>query len=187
MMTQFGRRQFYVNCWHAAQHESAAMWKIYGSPGAGVAIVTHGGRLEAALASDSKELHLGAVRYVDPATFEIGTPNAFDTLMVKRANYSYEQEVRLVHWDTEGDLHDPLANFSWNEDTMRFDDIVEDHRPLVPGSLLDCDVDVLIERVIVSPFAPPWYLPMIERLREQLGFRFAVTASNLLTVPSIIP
>lgn len=186
IMTQFGRRDFYVNCWHAGDHESVAMWKIYGAPGAGVAIVTDGGRLGAALASNSEEFHLGSVRYRDPSIFEIGTRNAFDTLMVKRTNYKYEHEVRLVHWHT-GNCHDPLAKFSWNEETMRFDDLIEDTRPLVPGLSLDCDLDVLIERVIISPFAPQWYQSMIERVRERLNYRFPVVASTLLKAPSAIP
>lgn len=185
LFTQFGRRNYYINCWHAALHESIAMWKIYASPGAGVAIISNGARLETALDSNSQSLNLGAIRYEDPNTFQIGNANAFDSLMVKRASYSYEQEVRLVYWDTE-DIHNPLPDFSWNEETMRFDNIVEDQRSLKPGLSLQCDVDVLIEWVVVSPFAPLWYLDMIERLRKQLGFQFPVSASNLLEVAPVI-
>jgi len=105
--------------------------------------------------------------------------------MIKRDSYAYEREVRLVHWDTS-DMHDSLANFAWNEEKMRFDDIIEDQRPINPGINLTCDVDVLIERVIVSPFSPPWYLPMIERLRDQLQFRFPISNSALLTGPALI-
>jgi len=186
IMRQFGRRQYYVNCWHAADHESVAMWKIYGSPGAGVAIVTNGARLEEALSQSSESLYLGAVGYQDPDMFTIGATNAFDKLMLKRVNYSYEREVRLIHWDTR-DSHDPLSNFLWNEEKMRFDDIVEDNRPLTSGLLLGIDVDVLIERVIVSPIAPQWYLPMIERLKEQLNFKFPVIKSKILNPPEIVP
>lgn len=186
IMSRSGRRDYYISCWHAANHESAAMWKIYGSPGAGVAIVTNGGRLESALAGNSEDLNLGAVRYQDPAVFQIGTANAYDTLMIKRASYAYEQEVRLVHWHT-GEFHDALENFSWNEETMRFDDLIEDVRPLRSGMSLACEIDVLIERVIVSPFAPPWYSQMIERLRDRLGCRFPVQDSKLLSGPLELP
>jgi hypothetical protein len=185
-MTQAGRRNFYVSCWHAGDHESVAMWKIYGAPGAGVAIVTNGGRLDTALASNDESLYLGAVRYMEPGTVEIGMSNALDTIMRKRASYTYEQEVRLVHWRT-GESHDPLANFAWNEETMRFDNIIDDPKPITAGISLVCDLDVMIERVIVSPFAPAWYAPMIERLRDQLGCSFPVTASRLLKVPLALP
>ncbi|TPE47580.1 DUF2971 domain-containing protein [Amaricoccus solimangrovi] len=160
------------------------MWKIYGSPGAGVAVVTNGGRLEAALSSNPESLYLGAIRYVAPGTIEFGNPNSFDTILVKRASYAYEKEVRLVYWDTNN-MHDSLESASWNETTMRFDGIVEKDDPPVAGRSFDCDVDVLIKRVVVSPFAPPWYLPMIERLREQLNLHFPITASRLLAAPPI--
>ncbi|WBH16032.1 DUF2971 domain-containing protein [Sphingomonas radiodurans] len=184
-MTLSNRRNFFVNCWHAADHESVAMWKIYGSPGAGVAIVSSGGRLHTALEHSSEKIYLGAVKYVDPLTFEIGTPNAFDSLVRKRSSFSYENEVRIVHWQT-GRYHDPLSNFDWDESAMRFKNIVEDPRPILPGLALDCDLDTMIEHVIVSPLAPTWYLPMIERLREKLGYNFTISASDLLTAPPTI-
>lgn len=186
ILTQAWHRAFYVNCWHAADHESVAMWKIYGAPGAGVAILTNGGRLATALASNNESLHFGAVHYMDPNSFEIGTPNVFDTLTRKRASYAYEQEARLVHRRTGGS-HDPLANFAWNEETMRFDNLVDDTTAITPGISFECALDVLIERVIISPFAPLWYVPMIERLRDQFGCRFPVTASALLNAPLPIP
>lgn len=185
IMTRSGRRDFYVNCWHAADHESAAMWKIYGGPGAGVAIVTNGQRLETSLAARSEKLYLGAVSYLPPDVFHVGVQNAFDPLMVKRASYSYEQEVRLVYWQAE-DGHDALANASWNEQTMRYDGLVDDVRPIPPGISFECDLDKLIERVIISPFAPRWYSKMIEELIQRLDYQFPIAVSKLLNAPLVI-
>lgn len=186
IMTRSGRRDFYVSCWHLADHESVAMWKIYGSPGAGIAVVSNGGRIEASLAENQESLYLGAVRYNDPTVFTIGTSNAFDSIMAKRSSYSYEQEVRLVHWKT-GESHDSLANFNWNEETLRFDDLIQDNRPIRPGLSFACDIDVLIERVVISPFAPPWYGSMIDRLKKRFGFKFPVDRSKLLDNPPELP
>jgi len=185
IMEESGRRDFYVSCWHAADHESVAMWKIYGSPGAGVAVVTNGARMGAAIDKSPKQYYLGAVRYVEPSALAIGMSNAFDPVLVKRANYQYEQEVRLVHWDTE-DIHDALANFTWNEDTMRCENLIEDARPLIPGVHVDCEIGTLIERVIVSPFAPKWYKPMLMELRDKLNFNFEIDESKLLS-PAPVP
>ena len=186
-MSQSGRRNYYVNCWHAAEHESMAMWKIYGALGAGVAIVTNAEKRKSALAANSQQLYLGEVQYRASDTFQIGTKNSFDPIMVKSKSYSYENEVRLVHKDISESYHDPLAKFSWNDQTMRFDDIIEDLRPLVPGLLFQCNLDTLIEKLIISPFAPPWYVVTLKRLKEQLGFRFPIFQSKLLTAPEIIP
>ncbi len=186
IMMQSGRRDYYINCWHASGHESVAMWKIYGSPGAGVAIVTNGARLENALSGNTEDFYLGAVQYRDPSFVQVGGSNAFDTIMLKRSSYSYEQEVRLVHWHT-GEFHDALANFAWNDATMRFEDIIDDPRPIRPGMSFSCEIDVLIERVIVSPFAPPWYAPMIERVRDRFGHEFPINMSTLLNAPLFLP
>lgn len=109
IMTRSGRRDYYVNCWHAADFESAAMWRIYSSPGAGVAIVANGARIETALRETGEAMNLGAVRYEDPNWVQIGSSNAFDSIMVKRSSFAFEKEVRLVHWHT-GEFHDALAN-----------------------------------------------------------------------------
>jgi len=182
IMIRTGRRDFYVNCWHTASHESIAMWKIYGAPGPGIAIVSNGGRIETALSANDHGLHLGAVQYEDPDVFQIGMSNVFDTITRKRTSYEYEHEVRLVYWHPD-EGHDALVNDNWNEETMRFDDLVEDIRPIDPGVSIDCDVDVLVQSVIVSPFAPAWFATMIERLRDQLGCRFTVESSTLLRAP----
>lgn len=186
IMTRSGRRDYYVSCWHAAAYESAAMWKVYSSPGGGVAIVTNGARIGSALSGVSEDLNLGTVRYEDPDWIEIGSSNAFDSIMVKRSSFSYEKEVRLVHWRT-GEIHDALANDTWNDETMRFDNLIEDSRPIRQGISVSCDINVLIERVIISPFAPPWYKTMIERLRDSLGFDFLVNDSRLMAAPQVIP
>jgi len=182
IMTLSGRRNYYVNCWHAAEYESVAMWKVYGSPGAGVAVISNGARIEHSLSSTDESFYLGKVRYVEPSFVRIGGSNAFDDVMIKRSNFEYEREVRLVYWDTsEG--HDALENFSWNAEKLRFDDLIDDPRPVNPGMAFDCEVDVLIERIIVSPFAPDWYAPMLDRLRDRLGYRFSVHKSELLAAP----
>ena len=53
------RRSFFVSCWHLASHESAAMWKIYGAPGPGVAITTTAARIKRALAANPESLSWG--------------------------------------------------------------------------------------------------------------------------------
>ena len=142
--------------------------------------------MEHALASNEQDFNLGAIRYRDPSWLQIGSDNGFDSIMIKRDSYAYEQEVRLVHWHT-GESHDALANFKWNDETLRFDDLIEDDRPIREGMSLSCDIDILIERVVISPFAPAWYIPMIERLRDRLGFKFPVQPSKLLEGAPVIP
>lgn len=73
------------------------MWKIYGSPGAGVAIVSNTKMLESALNANPEKLFMGKVNYTDPSVGEIGAENYFEHIFSKLSSYSYESEVRLVH------------------------------------------------------------------------------------------
>jgi hypothetical protein len=177
------RRDYYINCWHEAERESVAMWKIYGSPGAGVAVVSSGARLVEALQNTQDNLFLGRVNYKDISEVEIGALNYFEHLLSKLSNYEYEREVRLVHW-TIGESHAPLAKAKWDPVTRRFEDILDDLRPIQPGLAFACDLNALIERVIVSPFAPPWYLSTIEAVRDRFGLKFPVHRSILLDTPA---
>jgi hypothetical protein len=177
------RRDYYINCWHEAEYESIAMWKIYGSPGAGVAVVSSCSRLETALQSNQEKLFLGRVNYKDISEVEIGVLNYFEHLLSKLSNYEYEREVRLAHWSV-GESHAPLAKSKWNPVTRRFEDLLDDLRPIQSGLAFACDLDALIERVIVSPFAPPWYLSTVEAIRDSFGFKFPVRRSILLDTPA---
>lgn len=182
IMDASSRPDYFINCWHAAKHESAAMWKVYAAPGAGVVIVSNGGRIATAIADEERRTYLGAVQYMEPDVIQIGLPNGFDAYVLKRSSYAYEQEVRLVHWDPSN-YHDALENAMWNEETRRYDGLIEDARPLRPGVSLDCDINVLIEAVLISPYAPPWYQATIERLRDRLGHSFPVVPSGLIQSP----
>lgn len=181
----YGRRDFFVSCWHAADSESIAMWQLYGAPGPGVAIITNGGRIENALSKNIQNFHLGSVVYRDTSQFTIGSSNVFESIMRKRDCFEFEKEVRLVYWNTE-DMHDPLQHFKWNENSMRFEDLVEDERKVTAGLALECDLDILIEKAIVSPFAPEWHTEMIIDVRDRFSCKFPVYKSRLLSGPTTI-
>jgi len=177
------RRDFYINCWHEADHESIAMWKIYGSPGAGVAIVSNAVRLETALRASPERLFFGKVSYHHFGKLILGGEYLEHTVS-KLSSYEYEREVRLVHWDIEN-AHHPLANCEWNDVSWRFEKIEDELSPVKQGLKVTCQIEELIEEVVVSPFAPAWYLPMLVAVRDKLGYQFQISASPLLSEPLI--
>lgn len=181
-MTLAERRSYFVNCWHAAPHESVAMWKIYASPGLGLAIVSNGARLVESLRNADLELHLGRIRYFDETKEQIDWSNGFNVVMSKRAPFSYEEEVRLVYWDTS-DVFDPLANDKWNEETLRFDDVVPPPALTKEGLAVQCDLDTLIQEVVISPGAPRWYADTVRQVCERFELRSNVRQSTLLAPP----
>ena len=57
--------QLKVNCWHIAENESAAMWKLYSEVNAGIAVqFTFSGLCES-LERCSLEVRIGTVRYIN--------------------------------------------------------------------------------------------------------------------------
>ena len=60
-LTKHLRRMTYINCWHAGETESAAMWKLYGTTAGSVAIQTTYKKLTIALPSNP---YMGMVQYI---------------------------------------------------------------------------------------------------------------------------
>ena len=145
-----------VNCWHANEHESAAMWRIYLKSDEGVAIQATVERLEGAFESAAEDLYIGAVRYLDYEHDPALDGSELGPFFCKRKAYEYEREVRLVR---------------------RTGKAGKDRRK--GGHYLTCDLDRLIERVVVSPTAPPWFAELVRSVTHRYGFDFRIEDSEL--------
>ena len=94
------RHQIFVNCWHANEHESAAMWSLYLSQAEGVAVQSTVGRLKACFDATDKTILIGNIEYIDYA--ETGVPNnVFCRAILKRKSFEHEREIRAVYHDKE--------------------------------------------------------------------------------------
>lgn len=102
-------RQLFVNCWVRAEYESVAMWKIYGSYAAGIAVQTTVGRFRRsvqfprelpALKMDSVQYYidLPPPRFDYPKGTEFSWDAALEVALQKRACFEFEQEWRAVIW-----------------------------------------------------------------------------------------
>lgn len=147
----------HVSCWHAGEHESAAMWAAYGSRGPAVAVRTTVERLRGALAEDGAPVFIGWVRYVDYETEPIERGNFLDRFLTKRLSFEHEREVRAVVWRPH------------------------DHKegPQLPGVPVRVTVNELIDSVHVNPLAPSWQLEAIESTLRRLGLEAPVHRSAL--------
>ena len=85
------RRQTFVSCWSASDHESHALWRIYCQSAEGVAIQTTLARLTESVGG----LPLYRVTYEIPGSSN-QTPTLPDLVAKKRPMFAYEQEVRVV-------------------------------------------------------------------------------------------
>lgn len=178
------RRSYFVSCWHGLSYESAAMWKIYGAPGPGIAVETTVGCLKKALAGNAEDLYLGYVRYVNDATDIVDTTNGFNAALTKRAHFGYEHEVRVIYssgaWaDIPGVIWDPQSGF------FRESPLLDQYerRPQPIGRSFPVDLQELIKGVWVSPYSQPWYDDVVRKLCSTFGVGATLRRSKLLAAP----
>lgn len=95
-----------------------------------------------------------SVEYVDFNTTFAG-PN--DLIFKKRKAFEYEHEVRAVHIDYE------------SKDQV--------------GLFKKVDIEALIEKIYVSPYAPKWFFEIVKNLVKQYKFKIDVVHSTLLEDP----
>lgn len=150
-------KEHFVSCWYENELESVAMWELYASRAAGIAIRTTYGRLydatdENAL-TDYESLFFTRVRYLDydRESFE-GHRAQYDVLTAffhKFRSFEHEREVRVV-------LPGPLLSDTKLETT-----------PV--GVYLPVDLRRLIETVYVAPAAPPWFQDVVQAVMKKWG------------------
>ena len=156
-----------VNCWHINGHESAAMWETYARAGAGVAVRSTFDRLRRSFDQSPTTVYLGTVEYIDYAADFIPPGNLFSRVLRKRKSFEHERELRAV-----------VCQMGGSDQGLDFD-----YSPWEIGLNIEIDLQVLVERVHVSPTAPAWFAAVIRDATSRYGFDWDVTQSGLLEKP----
>jgi len=158
-IVEFVRRHF-VNCWCLHEHESDALWRIYGGThNGGIAIRTTYERLTKQLAPTD---FIGQVTYLDYNATSYPMNNAFHFIMHKRTQFSYECEVRIVR-----------TPFQVNPDAHRNLD------GLPTGVSCPIEPNDLIEAVVTSPYAEEWFVDVVRGLAKTYGLAASVETSAM--------
>lgn len=146
-------KMFYVNCWHANEDESVAMWAIYGKIDEAICAQTSYGRLKNQLPKDTI---LGKVEYID---FRVGMTHGDPKLRIfqKRRSFSYENEIRAVLSDGPGAQAEKSAVDFLGE-----------------GAKIKINVNDLFEKFYISPSAPPW---LSQNLIKDVLTKYSVNVS----------
>lgn len=152
----------YANCWHINDHESAALWQLYSSNDAGVAILSTIGRLKNALAAAERPLYLGEVQYIDFRNEIIGLDNIINPIFRKRMSFAHERELRL-------------ATMEFNVDNQ------------TAGISVPCNLETLIGELVISPLAADWFVETVKQVAEKFVSTLTVRKSSLFTGPSYLP
>ena len=171
-----------VNCWHLNQSESAAMWQLYGEK-RGIAVRTTYSRLRRSFAPESRDVLLGQVRYIAAA--------AFDGRLYERSRR--RTRSRTGRSESSADIGAALRTAFKLKLTPFFKRDCFEHerefRAMVDlygsevgqGTHVRVDLPLLLETVLVSPFAPAWIEGVIETELRHYGLdKVPVVRSRLL-------
>jgi hypothetical protein len=158
------RQWVYVNCWHMNSIESDAMWKLYAQTGEAVAIQSRYSKLVKAV---DDRAFLSAVKYIDYESEIMQEGSIYLPFFHKRLSFKHENEVRIAYPDL------PLLNNTF--DMERKNEIA--------GLPFDVQLDEVIEKVFISPTAPPWFKELVIAVIAKFGYRFDVQQSNLSSTP----
>lgn len=178
---QVFKRLNFFNCWHMNDGKSDAMWKIYLNGTEGLAIRSTVERLIACFQNAQDTVHLGEVKYVDHATLAATTGTLFGSsdYMFKRRAFQHEREVRAgtyksdvrtEFFDARGVLKVPPVGTTPAQVLLM---------PERKGVYVDVDVTVLVERIIISPFAPNWFSELVDLLCRRLDYAFEIVSSEM--------
>lgn len=158
------RRFTLINSWHLSDYESAAMWKLYSTEGHGIAVQSTFKKLSESLKTYlAYDVFIGKVHYIDYENAWLPEGNSFYPFLHKRRSFEYEQELRAVIQEipTTGetiDLTKELFDF---------------------GIYVPVDLDVLVERVFISPTAPNWFGELVSSVVSKYNFKKNVSHSGL--------
>jgi hypothetical protein len=151
-----------VNCWHMSEHESEAMWKLYGVTGQSLAIRTTFGKLWQSLPEHGCDL--GMVKYVDYDTHLISEKDCRAHFMHKRQSFEHEREVRALIQDLPKDTRGHITNAN---------------NPEMSGRVVTIDLNLLIDAVYVAPGASHFFRDLVQRVMKKYALHKELVQSRL--------
>lgn len=167
------RRSFLVNCWHINKGESDAMWRLYLKTNEGVAIQSTAQSLNDALMGFEGEIMMSKVRYIDYDTdiwfdkddYPFLGYNLLAPIVHKRTAFVHESELRVFQ-----QIQDAVDNEAyWNDGEN--------------GRLIPCDLELLIEKVILPPTSDESLVAKVKSLLEKYGLKREIEKSKLIQEP----
>lgn len=155
-----------VSCWHLSDHESDAMWRLYGRSDASVAIKTTCGKLRSQLPSGAR---FGLMRYIDFPTFGHSSgPISYDPVFLKRKSFEHEKEMRIKLELGKRDIGDRMFGGALSPAT---------------GKNIKVELSTVVECLVVNPTAPKWMADCIEDLTKRYEYQFQIRHSMLAHLP----
>ena len=150
------RETMFVSCFHKSEYETAFMWNQYAG-NEGIAIVSSIDRLKKCFCGTEEDIYICDVTYIDYLKDFLPEGNAMYLALYKRKSFSFENEVRCL--------------FSDNKVNPKYKGKC--------GILFPVDLDLLIDKIYISPYAPKYLRDDLQRLINTYGLYKEVIYSPL--------
>lgn len=167
---QMVRKQYYVNCWHVNDFESAAMWRLYSKDNNGVAIQSTFYRLRESIENAPERICISDVRYVDFNKEVLSGQSIVNIAVYKRRSFSHENELRAIY------IREPVTI-----DKEKFSKLNHES-----GKKIDVNVERMIERLYVSPYAEKWFKDLVKSVALKYNLTVDVVQSSLFDTPRLV-
>lgn len=177
-----------VNCWHIADCQSLAMWKIYSS-NTGIAIKTDLSKLKEALSiENSKIFEIAKVEYIDYKNDKIlQDPHYIFEILNKIQTSKTEQEKYAILNETFPFFVPLLIHkrnaYEYENELRVLTRIIYNNGENIGNKVGEkCFVNInsLIDEIWISPYAPDWFVTTLRNLlKSKYGINKPIYKSDL--------
>lgn len=166
----------YVNCWCLGKYESSAMWKLYLKSEEGIAIQSTYKKLSECFNENSvyKEgIEIGKIKYIEYGKDKI-PPNIYLSFLYKRKSFEHEKELRaIIILISDEQIEEPKDKKNKKPEN----DLASS------GIYIPIDLDILIEKIYVSPTSEKWFKNLVESIVKKYKLKMVVEQSDLSKDP----
>jgi len=165
---EFMKTHIYANCWQTKETEVNLMWSEYVKDKTGVAIKSNYKNLKESLANNSNiDIFGGSVKYIDYEVEKFNELHSFLYYLHKRKYFADENELRIM-----------ILLLPHRINLIPLDDITKH------GIFLSVNLEVLIDKIVISPTAELWIKELVESMLHDLNLNKKVELSELNKLPS---
>lgn len=154
----------YINCWHIGEHESAAMWELYATKGAGIAVRTCYADLKESILEErlTDPMYFARVKYIDYETEGFDGPvvdsDGFSAFMYKRKSFAHEHELRII---TTNRLYTPVSGAGAEVQ-------------VVAGIRFSVDLKRLLRQIVIAPTVSTLFANSVQAVVSRFGLATAI-------------
>jgi Protein of unknown function (DUF2971) len=177
-MLHVGRFTSWASCWHEAERESVAMWKIYAGTGQGCCIIADRAKTIELLTVNPEMQHF-SVKYVDRDShsgLSVPFPPLHHSAQYKDLAYDYEREYRFLLQSKLTLKRTVLPDKSiWTQPDIEVS-------RLKTGTYVPFDLERVVERIVISPFLKPHEREVIAKVASRLFASTVTVETSSLSV-----